>query len=198
MDTSFLVPIREGVLRDLKALTSSTIRKANSSIAEKLICVYKIGLILEPGEVLNWCKKIKKLTSVKHRSILLRVIHGDIYSNSRLHRFGLIQDPKCLNCSAPAETIEHKILHCPKSTRLWNILNVKRASIGLDNIDLTIEGILGINDACLLNLTLNAETLKRIISMGGKPFCPENLAENIIKTIKLNDKMGTILNGIRD
>ena len=189
-----VLPIRD-VLAPLSRLTSKAIREAKD-IADNTICSYKIGLELQEGQVINWCKRIRKLTSVRLRSTLLRVAHGDVYSNSRLHKFGMIDSPKCNNCNEPAETIVHKLLTCPKARETWNILNAKKAAIGIDATNLTIEGILGIDSTEKLDLTLNATTLQILISRAGKVYCPMLLIDSVIKTIYNNDKEASQLKNL--
>ena len=56
---------------------SSLFRKLRLDEASSMCCLYKIGLVLTPGEVKNWTKRLKRITSVRHRSLLLRIAHGD-------------------------------------------------------------------------------------------------------------------------
>ena len=97
-----------GNVLKISAMSSRDIRGHQTSDEDKVICLYKLGLVLDPGEVLAWTSKIRKLTGTRHKNILLRVVHGDIFSNSRLHRFGLRDSSNCSNCPELMETIEHK------------------------------------------------------------------------------------------
>ena len=99
----------------ISTLTSKALRINNSESEMNVICLYKIGLILTPGEVKSWTKGIRKLTSSRHKNILLRIVHGDIFSNERLHRFGLVDSPTCKNCQELIEDRHHRILRCPKA-----------------------------------------------------------------------------------
>ena len=81
-----------------------------------------LRLILTPGEVISWTKKIKKLTSTRHENILLRAAHGDIFSIARLLKFGLKDNPKCSNCPEPVEANQHRIAECPKAIETWRKL----------------------------------------------------------------------------
>jgi len=188
--SNLLIPLKSGALSVLTKLSSKEIRDSGD---DKLICAYKIGLNLNQGQVLNWCNRLRKVTSIRLRSTLLRVAHGDIYSNSRMYKFGMVDNAKCANCDEPVETIIHILFLCPKAQRVWNMLNDKKASVGLDNTQLNIEGILGIDSNDTLDLTLNAATLQKLISLAGEPYCPDLLVERVLKSIYYNDKRGKIL-----
>ena len=75
----------------ISTLSSKELRLNAYPMDEKLICIYKLGMILTPGEVKHWTRSIKKLASSRHKNIILRIAHGDIYSNERLCRFGLLE-----------------------------------------------------------------------------------------------------------
>ena len=51
---------------------------------------------------------IKRLTNIKLKSILLRVIHGDVYCGTRLKKFGMLDTENCPRCGQP-EDINHQI-----------------------------------------------------------------------------------------
>ena len=145
-----------------------------------MICVYKIGLVLTPGELLSWTKRVKKLTSTRHRNIILRAAHGDIFSNARLHRFNLTDNPGCMNCQEPNESIQHRLLECPNATRAWMKLNDLKVRLGLMPLSaLTLENILGANDnLSKLELALNAELVHRLASSKEHPN-PDSLVRSI-------------------
>ena len=102
-------PTRAKDLVVLGTLTSKSLRLNMLDEEAMIICLYKTGAILDPGEVLNWTNKTRRLTSTRHKNILLRVAHGDVFSNERLFRFGLRATPNCSNCHELIETKLHRI-----------------------------------------------------------------------------------------
>ena len=62
--------------------------------------------------------KINKLRCVKTKSFALRLIHGDIYTGTKLYRYGLKPDDECSKCR-DSETIEHLIVGCWYSGNIW-------------------------------------------------------------------------------
>ena len=182
-----MYPLRSSrTLVKISSLSSRSFRLSRLDKEESMICIYKLGLILNPGEVLHWTKCVKKLTSTRHRNILLRVAHGDIYSNSRLCRFGLLDNPKCNNCQELIEDIRHRLVDCPKAQNAWNYLNELKVRIGLKQLtDLSIENLLGAKDKLSkIELALNAELLHRLSAMGSAEYCPNQMVRAAIKLIR--------------
>ena len=149
-----------------------------------MICVYKAGLILSPGEVVSWTRHMCKLTSTRHKNILLRVAHGDVFSNERLNRFRLRDSPGCSNCNEPYESPLHRVVECPNARRSWEILDETKVRIGLSRLtDHSLENILGTKDTLTkLELTLQAELLLRITSTS-EGYDPSQLVKASVKLI---------------
>ena len=141
-------------------------------------------MILSPGELLSWTKRISKLTSTRHKNIILRVAHGDVFSNSRLCRFNLTDNPGCKNCPAPSESILHRILECPNAVRAWKKLEELKVQIGLTALsDLTIENILGAKDRVTkIELALNAELIHKLAARSEHAY-PDKLAKSVVRLI---------------
>ena len=118
---------------------------------------------MTPLEVDNWCLNLKKLSSVRHKNILLRAAHGEIYSKEKLARFGLIQDQQCPRCGL-VEDLRHKLIDCEYTKRIWGVAFGKSNPTGYD---LDIENrILGAFRGCTATkLTLHAEILLRLSSL---------------------------------
>ena len=139
---------------------------------------------MTPGELKTWTLRIKKLTSVRHKNILLRAAHGDIFSNSRLFRFGLKDDPKCCNCPEASETVLHRIVECPKALEAWALLEENKRKLGLTTLsDLTIENLMGAKDRVnKIELALQAELILKLTSRG-ESYCPEQLVRSAIMLV---------------
>jgi len=110
---------------------------------------------------------------------MLRFIHGEYYSASRLHRFGLINTPFCNRCQA-LETVNHRLMECRPIRELWGEL------IDLShNLDIVrnpqndlLRNVTGaINVPSIPLLTLNCELLTNIMRRYFEP--PHNAAEYV-------------------
>ena len=190
------VPIDELYLRKSKAcvsicsLSSKAFRLNEQNDEDNMICIYKSGLILNPGKLTSWTNQTRKLTSSRHKNTLLRVAHGDVFSNDRLHRFGLKDNPNCSNCDEPNESPIHRILECPAARRTWALLEEIKPRLGLNQLsDLSIENLLGAKDRLnKIELALQAEVLLKLISNGDR-YEPKRLVNSSLKVISYCERL---------
>ena len=177
-------PIGENRLSRISTLTCKAIRVSRTNEGDSMINTFKIGIILTPGELISWTRKIRSLTSTRHRNIILRVAHGDIFSNSRLCRFGLRPDSNCANCPELVESIKHRIVECPKAQEAWSLLAEAKDTLNMNSLsDTSIENVLGAkDDLTKLELTLQAELVLRL-STKGDGYCPRQLVHSVITFI---------------
>ena len=186
-----LVPLKNFELVRLSMLSSKNLREDMIKEEDLLICGYKCGMLLTPGETLNWTGKVRKLTSTKHKCAIMRVAHGDVYTNDRLFRFGLINDPKCNNCTEPIEARNHRLIDCPKAKEAWEYLEYYIDQLGLDPLrEITVENILGAGDETFskLALTLRAELVSRLMTKGSI-YNPLEIVKASLKTINKVEKL---------
>lgn len=194
---------RSGKWIDLCDLTSKQIREYQSPIDP--LCVFKVGLILTPTESINVFAKLNKLTSTRHKDIYLKVLHGDIYTNDRLFRFGLREDPLCPNCGCP-DTLEHRLINCPRLVEFTNevvrltrrICDVNPDEQDLDQIQIILGAHLNTNPSIL---TVHAELLREITfkvdDPTPTPLRIRRLLSNLIRNESNNEvrnKIMTLLN----
>ena len=50
---------------------------------------------------------VNKLTSTRAKDLILRLVHGELYSKERLYRYQLVDTPMCPRCNQ-IETLVHK------------------------------------------------------------------------------------------
>ena len=187
-DTSLLTkeayPLKEGIVKMMWTQTSKDIRIGRSNEDVDMINIFKVGLILTPGELLSWTKSLKNLTSTRHRNILLRVAHGDIFSNARLLKFGLRQSASCSNCQEPLESIQHRVAECPKAIETWRLLEEFKFKVNMGQLsDLSIENLLGAKDVLnKIELALQAEIILRLTSTS-ESYCPNQVVRSSIELI---------------
>ena len=163
-------------LKPLCKLSAKEFRNAHSQWLP--LCTYKIGAILSPIENSNWTFKLGKLTSTRHKNLLLRVAHGDWYSKERLFRFGLADDPLCESCGQ-IETISHKALKCQVKFNIWKSL-ARQENIDLDSLAEPMEFVLGMHKhENLASIVVHAELLSMILYK-----TPELPPERIIELVK--------------
>jgi len=150
-----------GSLHDIRTLSAKEIR--GLIFTKDPLCLFKSGVILNPTSSINYFNKISKLTSVAHKNILLRALHGDIYTNERLFRFGMRDNPQCSRCES-IDTLEHRLNECSRVVDMVNILALKTAVLGnrVDRLSSEIRERLmaTYNDVDVTTLTLHAEVTK--------------------------------------
>ena len=179
-------------LTHLPKLSSKSIRLG---IAESTpICLYRSGLILTPSEALNWANKINKVTSVKHRSLILRIAHKELYTKEKLHKFGLIDSPLCPRCDQ-VENFEHKIFRCEYAQRIWKEAFSKTIRLNTGGIPLngdTLYRILGGGvENSIITLTIHAEIIARILTLKDDSsylIRPNKFVENAVNYLIRREK----------
>ena len=170
----YVIPTSNYNYANLNDLTSKEIRvKTKAKLLGQIIMLND----LTEGETITWGRKIKKLKSTRHKNIVLRVAHGDIYSNERLTRFGMLNDSKCNNCDEAIENITHRFVNCPKTKEIWNILSEASPNLWYALQDGTnLKQVLGCTgDLNRLELKMIAEVITRINSQAGKILDPKSL-----------------------
>lgn len=175
-------PHRSKTIKRLTTMSSKDLRLSRSNDEE--INIFKIGLVLDPGELRSWTHRIKRLTSTRHRNLILRVAHGDIFSNSRLCKFGLRDSSGCKNCDEQVETVKHRLMECPKAREAWAKLDEARNMLQVATPStLTIENILGAGERIdKISLALQAELLLRL-STKSDGYCPQQIAKAATKLV---------------
>ena len=133
LENNEIFPIKIRQLVHISSLSSKELRLNGVNEEDQIICIFKLGPKLTPGEVLSWTGKIKKLTSTRHKNILIRVAHVDIFSNARLMRFGLRQESNCPNCPEPNESIKHKKIDCIEARESRIELDGGKSSLNLSS-----------------------------------------------------------------
>ena len=170
------------------SLSSKSLRE--NMIETDPICIFKLGPILTPGELLSWTRKTRKLTSTRHRNILLRAMHGDVFSNERLHRFGLKDSPACANCDEPIETRQHRLVECEKAQEAWRELEATKALLTLRTLsDFSVENLVGAKDPLnKLELALQAELILKLSTKSGA-YCPKQLVRAAVLMVCNSEKL---------
>ena len=156
-----LLPVT-GKIMHVNKIQSKEIR---STIATKTLISYKLFNSPNPESIKVLGKKLTRMTNVKLKTIMLRSIHGDIYSGSRLKKFGMSDSDKCPRCNE-TETIEHQLLKCNYCRVLWmevsNVTGIKVTSVdellGLDNTHDTVT------------LTIHSEIIRKLLAIE-RPTC---------------------------
>jgi len=180
-----------------KKLIECTSKEIRGSISQKKpITSFKIGLNLNPNQSLSWLYKLNKLSSVQHKNVLLRIAHGEVYTQERLARFGLADDVSCPRCDR-AEDLEHKFLGCQYVSMMWEKLG---RAFNLDPNLNQIEVIMGVHCEAEL-LCVHAEILKRILYLPRANeylFHPRTFIKMAIKHLIAREKSDIVKQSLQE
>ena len=118
--------------------------------------------------------------------MLLRHLHGDVYTNERKYRFGLTQDPNCTHCGQ-LDTLDHRLTRCPRSIEVLTVLERKIGEVAVNDREAQdpVACALGVyNRLKKSSLALTAETIEYISSTRTEPAI-RFLERITIKLLKL-------------
>ena len=176
------------MMLNVGSISSKAFRE--SRLVADPICIYKLGPILLPGEIISWTNRLKKLTSTRHKNILLRVMHGDVFSNERLCRFGLRDSAACGNCPEQFESIQHRLIECNKAREAWEKLEEIKMELGLNQLsDLSLENLVGAKDRInKVELALQAELIHKLTTKSDG-YCPTQLARAAVLLVCNSEKL---------
>ena len=165
----------------------------NSRNPKDSINTFKVGISPADKESLTWGLRIRKLTNTSHKALLLRVAHGDIYTQDKLFRYGLKDTNKCPRCDE-IETLKHKIVDCEYASRIWAQTD-RVVSCMIDakfqNQDSLVKALGMSKEDTIATLTLKAEVMQTILRL--KPdqnylLHPKLLVHNILKRLSIKER----------
>ena len=91
--TEAYIPIGKGYKRSDK-VSSMELRVQSAGSTEAVS--HKLPLPRE--QIIDLLPKVNKLRCVKAKSFALRLLHGDVYTGTRLLKFGLTDTDRCPRC----------------------------------------------------------------------------------------------------
>ena len=139
-------------------------------------------------------KKAAKVKSIRLRNLMLRVLHGDIYTKLKLTDQGMIDDHSCNKCGQ-IETLEHLVRDCWYSARIWNrLIKVYKTIDSVpQNYQVNNEFVLGLklNKA---RLTLHLEIIRLLQNKNRPTILPRMLLKQALENLRvcelsINDKL---------
>ena len=175
----------KNTFRTLSSCSSKEIRLSRSNNIP--ITLFKCDLDLTPSESINFFYQLNRLSSTRHKNMILRYLHGDIYTKERLFRFGMTDSPICPRCDS-IETLNHKFLECDYASRIWAwVKHLTSSRVAID----PIRAALAIASKNQEDLTLHAEILLRIQYLKeGQDYLlrPQVLVEHALKDLVMREE----------
>ena len=167
----------------LKKINKLSSKQLRLSLIKDAPIIPKMIISPDPDTLAELGRVIKKLTNVKLKGIILRAIHGDIYSGTRLKKFGMTDTDNCPRCSLP-ETIQHQLFECSYVKKLWDI-STKITSI--DNVSL--NDILGHNRLHdKLTITIHSEIIRNLLAIERPTTNQISIVKSVVNRLSIVEK----------
>ncbi len=148
----------------------------------------KFGLVTDTVEHNPFSLARQALIAPRDKFYKLRILHGDIFCNQRMHRFKMITSPNCSTCPEVIETVKHVLWECPRSMAAWDFLNsYTRQYLGREYVSYEAI-ILGNKDPNMAMETMIVWTMKMILSINREQRISNQLLESKLKTLFYYEK----------
>ena len=84
----------------------------------------------------RWGNVFKGLNSNLDCQLNFFILHNTLYSNDKLHKFGLLESPSCTFCNTEDETLFHLFIACPVINSLWiGITNKLKHTLSVNDMN---------------------------------------------------------------
>ena len=197
-ETSYDIVVKDKLL-SLAKLSSKDIRTACCPCDPETI--FKIGLLATPSESVSLMTEINRIVSVKHKDMLLRLLHGELYSKDRLSRYGLTDSAECPRCLG-IETLYHKYIECPYAVAIWAkcLYKTEKLRQSTQPHEELLEKIYTSSEPNLLSLTIHAEILLKIRVLKDEDhlLLPKILVKNAIASLIKKEKNTEVRGKLRE
>ena len=177
------IPIK-GKYKMAHQVTSKELRQeyANKNQIDR----FKIGITPDSVELI--LPKIKKLKCVRAKNLALRLLHGDIYTGSRLLKFGLAESDECSKCRQ-SETLAHLLNDCWYPSIIWsNIVALykktdeRRQPYDRHTIDFAIGARVSVP-----KLKLHLEIIRRLTNKERPNILPKTMISQALEHLAICD-----------
>ena len=176
--------------KSLGSLTSKEIRSCRE--CDTSITDFKLGINLTEIESRSWSSRLASLTSTRHKNTLLRIVHGDVYTQSKLFRFGMSDTNVCPRCNE-IEDLKHKFVECAYVKLIWQKAKpfiIKLQDVNHQNDDTAKTSVAANLGSNTISMTYTAEILQTILYL--KPdqsylMHPGYIAKRALKNLTIKE-----------
>ena len=151
------------------------------------ITTFKIGINLTTTDSLSLSAQISKITNVRHKDMLLRLMHGEPYSKEKLNRYGLVDSPNCSRC-LELETLTHKSRDCSYAKAIWDkcLQLTNKLHESINPLETNSDRIFCCKEPNRVILTIHCQILLRLTSLKDDVdhlLLPKILVKNAISMV---------------
>ena len=147
---------------------------------------FKLDLAADSVEA--FLPKLRKLKCVRAKNLALRTLHGDIYTGTRLLRFGLVDSDECSKCRQ-SESLAHLLRDCWYPSIIWsNIVALyKKTDERRQPYDRqTLDFVIGAKMSAP-KLKLHLEIIRRLINKDRPNILPKTLIRQALDYLIICD-----------
>ena len=112
--TEHYIPIAKGY-----RLAEKTTSKELRLLTDHGHPMINFKLQIDHEDISNMLPKINKLKCTRAKTLALRLLHGDVYTGTRLYKFGLTDTDECCKCRH-SENLSHLLLDCWYPGIIWS------------------------------------------------------------------------------
>ena len=102
----------------------------------------KITTRIETFSMRKSFTKINMVDDVYLRYIQFRTLHRRFYTEDILFKIKIKNSPLCEMCNTEEDSIEHMLITCPKSNKLWRDVEVWLSDVGLADYNIDEQKII--------------------------------------------------------
>ena len=193
MDACILSPTQHRVndhyiptLKGYKLAQNTTSRDLRQQIeTEHLPIDFKIGI--DRDKVVTMLPKINKLKCIRAKTLALRLLHGDIYTGTRLLKFGLTDSDECSKCRQ-SESLEHLLNDCWYTGIIWSkiITLYKKTDSRRQNYERDLSFVVGAR-LSKAKIKLHLEIIRRLCNKDRPKILPKALIEHSLDYLIICD-----------
>ena len=164
-----------------------TSKQLRNEITE-LCTIEHFKIQVSKDEIKETLAKINKLNCVRMKSTYLRVLHGDVYTGTKLLKFGLSDTDQCGKCRQ-TENLEHLLTHCWYSGAIWSKVAALYRKTDLRRQTYNNGGInfiLGINLSAP-KIKLHLEIIKKLVAKEKPNVLPRTVIKQSLDYLAICD-----------
>ena len=168
-----------------KLIEKVTSKELRIELTPKEDIHFKIQVSRE--NIANYLPKISKLKCTRAKNLALRLLHGDIYTGTRMLKFGMRENDECCRCKQ-SETLEHLLQACWYPKQIWTkVLKLYRKTDRRKlNYNNNLDFVIG-TKLSSPKIKLHLEIIRRLLAIERPSILPRTLISQALDHLIICD-----------